>query len=232
MLFNDLSIKKENLPNTIPVFPLSGTVLLPGIELPLNIFEKKYINMVDDAFSEKKLIGMIQPEQKIFSKLIKNKPLYKVGCVGRIKTFNETDDGRYLIVLSGITRFETEEEIPTTRGYRRFKVKYNNFSSDCEIKKLRENFKLDVPRNDLIKKIDSYLKGYENYNGLADVETLKNVESAFLVDFLCSYLPFSSQEKQLFVESKTIEDRAKTLYKVLGIAEADSKLLTHNHTMH
>ncbi len=231
-MFNDLSIKSNNLPITIPVFPLSGALLLPGIELPLNIFEPRYVNMVNDALAEKKLIGLVQPEQKFYSKLIKSKPLYSIGCLGKIKAFNETEDGRYLIVLSGVSRFELGEEIASTRGYRRFKVSYDNFKDDFVIKKLREEFKLDLSKADLVNKIDSYLKGYENYNGASSLSELLNVESAFLVDFLCSYLPFSAQEKQIFIESKTIEERAKNLYKVLGLAEAGTKSNISNLTVH
>ncbi len=232
MLFNNFEMKAENLPLTIPVFPLSGALLLPGLELPLNIFEPRYVKMVDDALSEKRLIGLIQPEQKLFSKLIKNRPLYQTGCVGKIKAFNETEDGRYLIVLSGVTRFKTLEEIPTTRGYRRFKVEYTDFAADLEIKKARESFKLEIKKDDLVKKIDNYLKKTDGYNGIEDIETIKNIEPAFLIDFLCSYLPFSPQEKQLFIESKTIEDRAKALYKVLGMAAAEGYFADVNNTKH
>ncbi len=232
-MFNELSIKSENLPLAIPVFPLSGALLLPGIEVPLNIFEPRYLNMVDDALSDKRLIGLVQPEQKLYSKLVRNKPLYGVGCVGKIKAFNETEDGRYLIVLSGVSRFELGEEITCTRGYRKFKVSYDNYKEDFVIKKLREEFTLDLSKNDLVNKIDSYLKAQDsNFKGLANLSELVNVESAFLVDFLCSYLPFSAQEKQVFIESKTIEERAKNLYKVLGLAEAGTKSNISNLTVH
>lgn len=218
---------------TIPVFPLTGAVLFPGTEIPLNIFESKYVNMVNDALADKRVIGLVQPEQRFYSKLIRNNPLYKVGCAGKIKAFNETDDGKYLIVLGGISRFELSEEISSTRGYRKFKVSYENFKQDLIIKKLRQEFALDLSKKDLVNKVDNYLKNQEaNYSGLTNVNELLNVEPAFLVDFLCSYLPFSPQEKQLFIESKTIEDRAKALYKVLGMADAESKLITHNTTMH
>ena len=231
-MFNDLSIRSEDLPKTIPVFPLSGALLLPGIEIPLNIFEPRYVKMIDDAMAEKRLLGLVQPEQKFYSKLIKNKPLYKVGCLGKIRTFNETDDGRYMIILSGVSRFELDTEISSDKDYRKFEVNYDKFKEDFLIKKLREDFTLDLSKTELMKKIDSYLKGSENYTGLANINELMNTESAFLIDFLCSYMPFSAQEKQLFIESKTIEERAKTLYKVLGLAEAEAKVNIHNNTMH
>jgi Lon protease-like protein len=232
MLFNDLKLKKESLPITIPVFPLSGALLLPGLELPLNIFETKYINMVDDALAEKKLIGMIQPEQKILSGLTKNKNLYKTGCVGKIRAYNETEDGRYLIVLEGITRFEAVEEITTTRGYRRFKVSYDKYDEDFNIKKLRENFDFQISKKDLVLKVENFLVNNKKQDGIEDIETLMNVESGFLVDFLSSYLPFSAQEKQLFLEAESLEVRAKILYKVLGIAEAAAKNSINSKVIH
>ena len=159
-MFNDLTVKQISLPQTIPVFPLPGVLLLPGIELPLNIFEEKYINLVDDALAEKKLIGIAQPKNGLLNRIAKNKPLYEIGCLGKIKAYNETDDGRYLIVLSGITRFEKIEESTTTRGYRRFKVDYNKFEDDGVT--LDQERRLDVFAVDLnttIKKTGTYIVG-------------------------------------------------------------------------
>ncbi|HCR85419.1 MAG TPA: peptidase S16, partial [Alphaproteobacteria bacterium] len=157
-MFNDLNIKKDNLPLTLPIFPLSGALLLPNIELPLNIFEQKYIKMVDDALAEKKLIGLVQPQHNLIAKISKNKPLYKVGCVGKIRAFNETDDGRYLIVLSGVCRFTLGEEVATMRGYRRFKVDYSSFENDFEVRSEKNIFKLEIERKELFSKINSYLE--------------------------------------------------------------------------
>ncbi len=231
-MFNDLDIKKESLPSTIPVFPLSGALLLPGIELPLNIFEPRYVKMVDDALSEKKIVGIIQPQQSIIAKMSLGKPLYKYGCAGKIRAFNETDDGRYLIVLSGISRFEIEDEIPTIRGYRRFQVKWNNFADDFNIKTDWRNYRSDISRRELFEKIDIYLKK-NNYQGsLAGLNGFGNVDEGFVIDFLASYLPFTPEEKQLFLEAKTIEDRAASMYKVLGIAEAEANFGGGSKTLH
>jgi len=225
-MFNDLKIKKEALPSNIPVFPLTGSCLLPGTELPLNIFEPKFINMVDDAMAEKRLIGMIQPKQGLFSNIKKSKPLYDVGCVGRIKAFNETEDGRYLIVLSGISRFETVEEIETIRGYRRFKVDFDKFENDFSIEKERKIFTSNFERKELFEKVDAYIQRVGDVkDSLSSYNNFDNLTDGFILDFICGFMPFSPQEKQLFLECLTVEERSKTLYKILGIAEAEKKYL-------
>ncbi len=225
-MFNDLKINANQLPGTIPVFPLTGTVLMPGSELPLNIFEPKYVNMVEDSFAEKRLIGMIQPKQGIFSKIRKSKPLYNVGCLGRIKAFNETEDGRYLIVLGGICRFKIEDEIPTIRGYRRFKANYENYLEDFEVKKSRELFGNKLDRKELFNKVDNYIAKFSDEKGtISSFDGMDKMSDAIIVDFITSYMPFNPQEKQLFLECKDIEERTKALYKVLGIAEAEAKLM-------
>ncbi len=223
---------KRGLSNVIPVFPLSGAVLLPGIEVPLSISGKANINMVNDALSSNRLMGLIQPEQKKFSRLLRSKPLFRVGCAGKIKAFNEFEDGSYLIVLSGISRFETVEEIATTRGYRKFQVSYDKFPHDIDSDKLAESFKPALSRKELVKKVDDFLKGSDNVSGFSELKPLESVEPAFLIDFLCSYLPFSAEEKQLLIESKTIEERAETLYKVLGLKEAGVRLIETSDTIH
>ncbi len=231
-MFNDLNIKREQLPNTIPIFPLTGALLLPGVELPLNIFEPKYIKMVDDALSEKRLIGIIQPNNSLFSKLSKAKGLYKYGCAGKIRAFNETDDGRYLIVLSGISRFEIGEEIPTIRGYRRFRVKWEEFADDFNYRDEWQNFEIESGRKVLFEKVDAYLSKGNHNASLASISSFNNVDDGFIIDFLASYLPFSSEEKQLFLECKTLQERAKEMFKVLGIAEAEAKFGNLNKTIH
>lgn len=231
-MFNDFKIKKEALPTNIPVFPLNGVVLLPGVELPLNIFEPRYINMVDDALAEKKLIGLAQPKQGIFSKIRKNKPLYQVGCAGKIKAYNETEDGRYLIVLSGVCRFELKEEISTMRGYRRFKVDFEDYYDDFEIENERKLFDLDIPRKEFFEIIDNYLAQYDNENrSITSFESFDKMNDAFIIDFITSYLPFEPQEKQLFIEAKTLQERAEILFKILGLAEAKNKYI-NNPTIH
>lgn len=231
-MFNDLKIKKEALPSNVPVFPLTGAILLPGTEIPLNIFEPKYINMVDDALAEKKLIALVQPKQGIFTKMRKNKPLYNVGCVGKIKAFNETDDGRYLIVLNGVCRFSLDEEIVTMRGYRRFKVNYEDYVDDFNISEERKAYKSEISRRDLFERIDSYIfQATDEHKNLSSYQAFDKMEDSYLIDFISSYMPFSPQEKQSLLECKTLHERTKRLYKILGFKEISSEL-NNNITIH
>ena len=115
----------EKLPAEIPVFPLSNFVIFPETTAPLNIFEPRYIQMIDDSMKSNRMIGMIQPKK---TGMLKKPDLYKVGCVGKIKSFNETDDGRYLIILNGVSRFKITEEVSTKKLYRVCKINYENLS--------------------------------------------------------------------------------------------------------
>ena len=119
-----------SLPKEIPIFPLSNFIIFPKTSVPLNIFEPRYINMIDDAMKGNRMIGMIQP--KSFNQ--KTPDLYKIGCVGKITSFNETEDGRYLIVLAGVSRFKITEELKTQKLYRLCKVDFKDFSYDLEEK--------------------------------------------------------------------------------------------------
>ena len=124
--------KIDHLPNKIPVFPLSNFIIFPRTTVPLNIFEPRYIDMVDDAMKSNRIIGMIQPK-----KSKQNIPvLYKIGCAGKITSFNESNDGRYLIVLSGISRFKIIEEIKNEKLYRECSISFNDFSNDLEEKNM------------------------------------------------------------------------------------------------
>jgi Lon protease-like protein len=230
MSYGNITFKAEQLPSNIPIFPLSGALLLPGIDLPLNIFEPRYINMVDDALQEKRLIGLVQPQQQgLFSKIMRTKPLFSTGCVGKIRAFNETEDGRYIIVLQGICRFELGEEISTMRGYRRFKADWSKYLGDLTY---REDSKLfNVNKSELLDKVEKFLRKHGSQTSLSELKGLSFVNDAFLIDFLCSFLPFESQEKQLFLESGSIEDRIKILYKILGLSEAEI-YIDNNKTIH
>ena len=133
--------KINDLPDTIPVFPLSNFIFFPNTSAPLNIFEPRYIQMIDESIKSNRMIGMLQPKGISNSK----KPeLFKVGCLGKISSFNETDDGRYVIVLNGITRFNIVEEIDNGKLFREFKINYKGFENDIIIKK-----KLDINFSDL-----------------------------------------------------------------------------------
>jgi Lon protease-like protein len=223
-MHNNLKITAEKLPDTLPIFPLNGVLLLPNIELPLNIFEPRYINMVDDALATpNKLIGLAQPTEAadgIVSKLFgtKKRELYNVGCVGKIKSYNETEDGRYLIILQGICRFEVGEEIDTMRGYRRFKVDFSKYIFDIKQREENKKTAINLDRKMLVEMVDFYLKKNNIDGSINNIEGFDNLDSAYVVDFLCSHLPFIPQEKQLFLEAKNPEERSKILFDILGLA--------------
>ena len=123
--------KQNKLPSIIPIFPLSNFIIFPNTTVPLNIFEPRYIQMINDSMKSHRMIGMIQPKK---SGELKKPDLYEVGCIGKITSFNETDDGRYLIIINGVSRFKIEEEIKSENLYRSCKVSYQNYIKDLEDK--------------------------------------------------------------------------------------------------
>ena len=127
----------QELPKTIPVFPLSNFIMFPGTTVPLNIFEPRYLQMVNDSMKKHRMIGMIQPKK---TGVLKKPDLYEVGCVGKITSFNETEDGRILIILNGICRFKIDSEIENSKLYRECNVQYNNFSKDISLNSNDVNF--------------------------------------------------------------------------------------------
>jgi len=193
----------DNLPGTLPIFPLPGAILLPNAPLPLNIFEHRYLNMVFDTLAESRMIGMIQPDPT------DSETLSQTGCAGRISSFRETDDGRLLINLTGICRFSVKEEIPTIRGYRRVVPDWHRFASDYH------EHLVPVDTKDLMKTLDRYLQA----NNLeADMETLKTLPGPQMVNFLSVHLPLESGDKQALVEANDVAERIKVLTALTQIS--------------
>ncbi len=189
----------EALPDTLPVFPLGGAILLPHAQLPLNIFEPRYLNMIVDALIQGRLMGIAQPDPTK-----DDKSLCELGCVGRIVAFNETTDGRFLINLLGVCRFQVGEEISTTRGYRRFKVNYNDFRSDLD-----DDIEIDpTPLR------QAFYNYFEFNNIQVDLEALRQFEGAALVNFLSINLPLEPLEKQALLATPTILERAEKLQEI------------------
>ena len=191
-------VSLEDLPKKIPIFPLTGAVLFPKTQLPLNIFEPRYVQMLNAALATPhKLIGMIQPIAG------SDKSLKKVGCVGRVTSYNETDDQRYLITLNGIVRFEIENELDTTTQYRQVEVNYENFITD-----LKSEDVTNVDRESLLKLIKKYLK---NKSLLADWDIIQQTPTEQLINYSGVLVPFTPEEKQLLLEAKTIMGRSRAL---------------------
>ena len=196
----------EKLPAEIPVFPLSNFIIFPETTAPLNIFEPKYIQMIDDSMKSNRMIGMIQPTK---NGMLKKPDLYKVGCVGKIKSFNETDDGRYLIILNGVSRFKITEEVSTKKLYRVCKINYENFASDIVEKKEKINFS----NLELIFKNVKNL--FEKKGFMINWSELKNQDLNLTINTLSMVSPFSLEEKQTLLETIDIKSRKSKLEEIL-----------------
>lgn len=209
----------DNFPKKIAIFPLPGVVFFPKTILPLNIFEQRYIHLVDDCMKGRRLFGMVQPKFK------KNlyPEVYNVGCLGKITSFNETNDKRFIINLSGIIRFKIEKELKTNKLYREFKVDYSNFS--CDLDNKREEEKKFETQN-LINKIEFFLKK-KNY--LVEFDNLKRLNFDQLINTICMLSPFSNEEKQKLIETIKIEDKIKVLEELINFNLVDT---FENKTIH
>ncbi|MEO1222812.1 MAG: LON peptidase substrate-binding domain-containing protein [Pseudomonadota bacterium] len=201
----------EMLPSTLPVFPLPGVLLLPDGDLPLNIFEPRYLAMVDDALAGERLIGMGQPLDP--NEEGPKPALYEVGCAGRITSLEETEDGRYLITLTGVCRFRIQQEIATTRGYRRFGIDWSLFSPD-----MAPDTDLELDHDRLHRVLKTYFK----QQGIsANWEAIQNTPDARLIVSLAMICPFAPTEKQAILEADTAQNRADTVLSLLEIAAYD-----------
>ena len=206
-------MKKEDLPNILPVFPLSNFIIFPRTTVPLNIFEPRYIQMIDQSMKTNRLIGMIQPKK---SGELKKPDLYKIGCAGKITSFNETDDGRYLIILNGICRFKIIDEINNDNLYRECNVEYDDFSMDLDEKSEEIKF------SDL-NLIFQNLKGLFKKQGYEI--NWKEVEKQSLdqtINTLSMASPFSLEEKQVLLESKDLNIRKERLKEILNTYIVDN----------
>tara|TARA_B100001996_G_C18662303_1_gene593541 strand:- start:746 stop:1384 length:639 start_codon:yes stop_codon:yes gene_type:complete len=195
----------KNLPNIISIFPLSNFIIFPNTSVPLNIFEPRYINMIDDCMKSKRIIGMVQPKNN------NDIPeLYSIGCAGRITSFNETDDGRYLIVIKGLNRFKILKEINNNKTYREFKVSFEEFSSDSST-----DFN-EIKFTDL-KLIFKNLKTlFEKKGYIINWKDLKNQRLDQTINTLAMASPFSLEEKQVLLETIDIKNRKIKLEKILN----------------
>ncbi|MEM6852452.1 MAG: LON peptidase substrate-binding domain-containing protein [Pseudomonadota bacterium] len=206
--------KTSELPEVLPLFPLPGALLLPRGRLPLNIFEPRYLSMIDDALGGDRLIGMIQPLRSSGESSIGSE-LYEVGCAGRLTSFSETADGRYLITLTGLVRFRIVETLSTITPYRQARVDWDDFSVD-----LTPADDDDVPdRAGLLAVLKDYLKAQQLE---ADWETIEDAPCETLINSLAMICPFDPKEKQALLEAPALADRAQTLLALMEFALASS----------
>ena len=203
----------QSAPETIPIFPLPGALLLPRGRLPLNIFEPRYLAMVDDALkTEHRLIGMIQPRCCESRKT--EKALYDVGCAGRIVTFSETDDGRYLIALTGVSRFQVREEVEGFQPYRRANAEWDSFALDAK-RPVCDDPGFD--KEEFLALVNGY---FQSQKLDTDWEALGQADEETIINALCMMCPFSSGEKQALLEAEDLQARRETLSALLKIDSA------------
>ena len=202
--------KNLDLPTILPIFPLPGALLLPKSKLPLHIFEPKYLEMVDEVLKNPfRLIGMLQTKQTSTVSDIGN--LYGIGCAGRISNFSETDDGRYMITLSGVSRFKIVKLVESFSPYIKAEVEWRDFSEDQEKTKIDNDFDRDS--------FFSLLKKYFAIKGLkTDWESLREADEEIIVNSLSMLCPFDVEEKQALLESKNLKERRKMINTLMELS--------------
>ena len=189
----------EKLPDQIPIFPLSGVIYFPKMNLPLNIFEQRYLDLVNDVIQKDKLMGMIQPKKS-------NKEVYKIGCLGKISDFQKSEDGRILINLTGLTRFEVLEEKENSKLYREFKVNYKKFILDLKPKKE------EIDIEPLMNKVKTFFKK----NGiLLNWQEFEKLDKSQKINTLSMIAPITNEEKQKLLESVSLKEKNEVLINII-----------------
>jgi uncharacterized protein len=190
----------SNLPSVIPVFPLSGVIYFPKTNLPLNIFEQRYLNLVNDAYNKNKLMGMVQSKKE-------SNAIYNIGCLGKISEYQKSKDGRILINLTGISRFKVLKEIPNSKSYREFQVDYKIFDED------KSNVRNETNDRNLIEKAKTFFKKSGLLLNWKEFEKLDYIQK---VNTLAMIAPITSEEKQKLLETISLHDKIKTLESIIG----------------
>ena len=200
-------MKKEDLPKQIPVFPLSNFIIFPKTSVPLNIFEPRYIDMINDSMKSNKFIGMIQPKTTTTQKNVPE--LHHVGCLGKITSFKETEDGRYLIELKGFIRFHVNRELETKKKYRTLEINFENFYHDLDNK--NENLKF----SDLELIFKDLKSLFEKKGFIINWKALEKQSLDETINALAMASPFSLEEKQVLLESRNLETRKQKISEIL-----------------
>ena len=189
----------KKFPKTIPIFPLSGVIFFPKTNLPLNIFEERYLNLVNDAYDNDKLMGMVQSRRDDYS-------VYNIGCMGKISDYQKSEDGRILINLTGISRFEILKEVKNKKLYREFQVDYSNASDN-------NNTDIRINADNLMEKTKTFFKR----NGLLlNWKEFEKLDDAQKINTLAMIAPVTNEEKQKLLESISLETKIKTLESIIS----------------
>lgn len=204
----------DGLPTEIAVFPLSGALLLPRATLPLNIFEPRYLAMVTDSFAKGRMFGMVQPSESESQGGRTPPQMYRTGCLGRISAFQETEDGRILLVLRGLCRFEVTRELEAATPYRQVEVSYARFAGD-----LQPDRDVELPRDMLMPLLRSY---FERNDMEVEWSCIEKAPPERLINYLSMLCPFDSCEKQALLEAPTVSERARRLIRFVELSSPDS----------
>ena len=190
----------KKFPSIIPVFPLSGVIYFPKTNLPLNIFEQRYLNLINDAYDKDKLIGMVQSKKE-------NKSVYEIGCLGKISDYQKSKDGRILINLTGISRFKILKEISNDKLYREFEVDYENFVED--VKDVHD----EIDSKELMEKAKTFFKRNGLLLNWREFEKLDHTQK---INTLAMIAPITNEEKQKLLEAISLENKIKTLESIIS----------------
>jgi Lon protease-like protein len=201
-------MKKVDLPSQIPVFPLSNFIIFPKATVPLNIFEPRYIDMINDSMKSSKTVGMIQPKSSTSGNNVPE--LHEVGCLGKITSFKETEDGRYLIELKGLIRFENIQELKTEKKYRILNVNYENFIQDLKSEKE------DLKFSDLELIFKDLKSLFEKRGFIINWKALEKQSLDETINALAMASPFSLEEKQVLLEAKNLDMRKNKIAEILS----------------
>ncbi len=214
----------DDLPQTVPVFPLAGVLLLPRGQLPLNIFEPRYLDMFEDSLGRGRMIGILQPVDGQEDDSVPQ--LQKVGCIGRITSFSETEDGRMIVSLTGVARFRVAEELDVTTPYRQIAADYRPYNSDL----IADIGALDVNREGLLDVLRRYL---ERNNMAADWDAIEQSGNEALVNSLSIISPYGVQEKQALLEAESLAERAEILIALteMVLAQMDASMGSNDNAI-
>ena len=205
-------MKKDDLPKIIPIFPLSNFIIFPNTTVPLNIFEPRYVQMINDSMKTNKLIGLIQPKK---SKINSDLDLYEVGCLGKITNFKDIN-GRYLIDLSGLSRFNITKEVKNNKPYRECEINYDDFLADLKLQKEEIKF------SDLELIFKNLKSLFEKKGYLINWKSLEKQNLNETINALAMASPFSLEEKQILLESKNLEIRKNKIAEILSTYNYDN----------
>ena len=218
MHVNPFTPSFDKLPQEFPIFPLAGAVVMPGADLPLNIFEPRYLNMVSDVLGSHRMLGMVQPDT---AQRAATDAVHRTGCAGRITSFSETDDGRLLLVLTGVCRFDIKQEIDPVNGYRCIVPDWSRFRADYDVSPR------DIPdRKQLLLLLRRYCEVNRIEVAWNELELMRGAE---LVNILTCRLPLEIEDKQALIESVSVTERTSLLRGLLEMAVTEQADVTNRH---